>query len=570
MSSPRQVVVIGLDGVSPWLLDRLVDDGQMPRLAELRETGSYGRMRSSVNMMTPSAWTSMVTGVNPGRHGLFDFIRFVPSQHSIAVPTSLDRKAGAIWDLLGDLDAEGAILRFPMTFPARPMAGITVSDYLAPSPLHPRFTWPADLRKDILLKFGALGWVQEPMTRDLSSSGHIRRFVRTIQQGVKRSFDLVDYALEQERFALVFAVVSHTDTLLHRLVPLFAPDRARPQDVDALPAGTLRAAVSVFRDIDERLGALMDRVGSDADVILVSDHGLAPTQPGPQNLLRALLIELGYLGWEEAEETGDRSLPGRLRRLKSVIAGLLPWQLKRLLAPITEQARAAGAEKENLAPIVWEETDALVLVPNPATEIWLNLARRSPRGRVHPEDEGALEAELIEVIGGATNGLTGERAVRTVMRRDECVHGPWSHHVADLLAIFEQDGPCEELIAHAVDGTEVRVTTGSPGACTVPFAGHHEPWGFVAAHGPRIARGVADVECDVSDLMPTLAYILSGRVPQGLDGRLIEEMIDPEALRGRPPESGPPVPPPREDEGYEYTEAERAEVEGRLKDLGYL
>jgi predicted AlkP superfamily phosphohydrolase/phosphomutase len=266
----------------------------------------------------------------------------------------------------------------------------------------------------------------------------------------------------------------------------------------------------------------------------------------------------------------DRSLAGRLRSLKAKLAGMLPWQLKRLLSPITEEARAIGAEQENLSPIVWDRTDALVLTQNPVAEVWLNLAERSPRGRVPPERREALEEELRDFLLGVTAADSGRPVVEQVLRREDCVHGPWSHHVADLLVAFDQSEPCEEVLARGRDGTTIHVDSTSPGTSEVQFCGHHEPWGFIAAHGPDIARGIEDVECHVRDLMPTLAYLLTGEVPEGLDGKLIESLIAPESLQARPPVEGPPVPPPEGDDEYTYTEAERADVEQRLRDLGYL
>jgi predicted AlkP superfamily phosphohydrolase/phosphomutase len=82
--SPR-TVVIGLDGVAWRLLEPLIEHGSMPRLASLRARGAWGTLDSTVPTYTPPAWTSAITGVNPGRHGIYGFIE----GHAQASTTSL-------------------------------------------------------------------------------------------------------------------------------------------------------------------------------------------------------------------------------------------------------------------------------------------------------------------------------------------------------------------------------------------------------------------------------------------------------------------------------------------------
>src|SRR5918992_5039514 len=78
MSPQPRIAVIGLDGATFRVLDPLMKAGAMPALASLRARGLEATLRSTVPTYTPPAWVSMVTGVNPGRHGIFGFLAGTP------------------------------------------------------------------------------------------------------------------------------------------------------------------------------------------------------------------------------------------------------------------------------------------------------------------------------------------------------------------------------------------------------------------------------------------------------------------------------------------------------------
>src|SRR5262249_36721875 len=73
-----KVIVLGLDGLEPKIVDRLLCAGELPHLARLRAEGGYGRVATTCPAQTPVAWSTFATGTNPGGHGIFDFIRRDP------------------------------------------------------------------------------------------------------------------------------------------------------------------------------------------------------------------------------------------------------------------------------------------------------------------------------------------------------------------------------------------------------------------------------------------------------------------------------------------------------------
>ena len=70
----RRVIFLGLDGLDPRLTETYLAQGKLPNLAKLREQGSYHRLRTTFPALSPVAWSTFATGVNPGRHNIFDFL----------------------------------------------------------------------------------------------------------------------------------------------------------------------------------------------------------------------------------------------------------------------------------------------------------------------------------------------------------------------------------------------------------------------------------------------------------------------------------------------------------------
>ena len=75
------IFVLGVDGLDPVILDRLIEEGRMPHFADLARTGSYHRLGTSNPPQSPVAWSNFVTGRDPGGHGVYDFVHRDPATY---------------------------------------------------------------------------------------------------------------------------------------------------------------------------------------------------------------------------------------------------------------------------------------------------------------------------------------------------------------------------------------------------------------------------------------------------------------------------------------------------------
>ena len=143
----KKVIVIGLDGLEPTIVDALLQRGELPNLERLRRLGGYSRVATTTPAQTPVAWSTFATGRNPGGHGIFDFIRRDPktylpdlalnryeSRGPFLPPRAVNlRRAPAIWDRLTEAGLPSAVVRCPATFPpdairGRMLSGMGVPD----------------------------------------------------------------------------------------------------------------------------------------------------------------------------------------------------------------------------------------------------------------------------------------------------------------------------------------------------------------------------------------------------------------------------------------------------------
>jgi len=150
-TSHRHVVVIGIDGLDPDMVVARIERGIMPNFASLHERGSFARLETSIPPQSPVAWSNFITGMDPGGHGIFDFIhrdtstylplfstaRVTEPEHTLRVgpwviPLSagkaqLLRKGEAFWQILDRHHVPHTIIRVPANFPPAPSKGRTLS-----------------------------------------------------------------------------------------------------------------------------------------------------------------------------------------------------------------------------------------------------------------------------------------------------------------------------------------------------------------------------------------------------------------------------------------------------------
>jgi predicted AlkP superfamily phosphohydrolase/phosphomutase len=152
----KRVIIVGLDGFDPDIAAQLMADGKLKNFSELSRAGTFSRLKTSTPSISPVAWSTFMTGVNPGKHNIFDFLsrdpktylpdlssaRIEPPRKRInlgkfSIPvekarTVLLRKSKPFWSLLGERGIFGTVLRVPITFPPEKFNGVLLSGMCVP------------------------------------------------------------------------------------------------------------------------------------------------------------------------------------------------------------------------------------------------------------------------------------------------------------------------------------------------------------------------------------------------------------------------------------------------------
>jgi len=155
-SRVRRVVIMGLDGLDPYLVNTYMEAGKLPNLARLKEEGTFRALRTTYPAISPVAWSSFQTGANPGKHNIFDFLArdrktYLPDLSSahiggpkrrfklgkLSIPVGkpeirLLRKSKPFWTVLGEHGVFSTVLRVPITFPPEKFRGLMLSAMCVP------------------------------------------------------------------------------------------------------------------------------------------------------------------------------------------------------------------------------------------------------------------------------------------------------------------------------------------------------------------------------------------------------------------------------------------------------
>jgi predicted AlkP superfamily phosphohydrolase/phosphomutase len=285
-----RVFLLGLDGATFTLLAPWAEQGYLPTLARLMAEGAWGPLESTIPASTPVAWNSLVTGVYPGKHGVFGFVRRRPGSYELEVVTSADRRRPAVWTLAGQAGIPSVVVDVPFTYPPDPIHGVMVSGLGTPDTAS-AFVHPPGLREVLLREFS-------PFPLDVYFSGDLPGFLDDAHRLIEHRVRLARFLLRGFPWGFAMLGIMVTDRLQHVVWHYLDPRHPR---YDAEEAGRVAPMVlDVYRRLDDGIGSLLADLPADAAVLVASDHGFGPMVRS-LSLLRWLgqagLVALGGPRW---------------------------------------------------------------------------------------------------------------------------------------------------------------------------------------------------------------------------------------------------------------------------------
>ena len=574
----RRVVVVGLDGATFDLIQPWVAQGKLPTLARLLRTSAWAPLESVLHPFTAQAWTSMVTGANQGKHRIFDFWERDFSTYGFRLTNASFRALPALWTLLSQAGRRVIVLNVPMTYPPEKVNGVLVSGWDTPG-MGAAFTYPLALKAELPALSGGQPYVIVPDDWKYSTAQRGDMVMAELLREIDVRFAVVTNLMAREPWDLTFFVVSALDGAAHFLWKYHDPAHPLYDPAANAQMFTEDPLLQVYQRADQRLGEFLATLPPDVHVLVVSDHGEGALEDieihlnlwlAQQGLLtlrtpgsrRSLGNALKWLA-AKLVDRGKRALYGRVSF--STLSRLRHWWPDKLRVTLGEESFFPGVD--------WAHT--LAYSEEVRGNIWINLKGRDPRGTVAPGVEyEALRQRIITDLQDLRDPRTGKRLVRRVWRREERFSGPFSDRLPDLLVEAEYPDLFRPRGAYAGREPVRHLTLEEMRHRRI--TGCHRPNGIFFAHGPAVQPDLSLAPASILDVAPTVLHLLGEPVPSWMDGRVLTEMLTPEALASQPVESRPQTPPlPRvnadDDTGVQsYDEAEAQEVTDRLAGLGYL
>jgi len=552
----KKVLVVGLDGATLDLVLPWIRQGHLPVLGRLVHDGSCGPLQSTLQPVTASAWATFMTGVNQGKHGLYDFVRRRTDSYKLEVTNGSMIAAPTIFDIVGQSGGRVVAVNVPYTFPPPSVNGILVSGLFAPA-VDERIVFPPSSAAKLFSQLD--GYFVTP-DYDPQAADPLSKYIGDLKKGIDYRRRLSLYLMKNEEWDLFVVVFMATDLVQHSFW-------RHMENGDNLYQG---AILEIYQHIDQALGDLLESIDDDTIVMVMSDHGAGPLYRMVN--LNRWLADAGYLSFYEPRKRPiDRT---RVRLAKSlagayrqhVPAGLRSSIRKRLGAKRFDQLKGELESTLFSSAVEWSRTIAYAL--GSGGNVYLNLEGREPAGVVSAGREyERIRTEVAEALSDIRDPDSGQPIVKRVWRREEIYSGIYLDQAPDLIIEWSDyrywgRGRYDILSAPVFEEMETLDFT------ALPLTGTHRPQGMliVWGGGAQSSRRLDDKK--IADLAPTILNLLGLPVPGYMDGHVLQDAFIPGLITSVLTVDAEPAIVDRQ--GDHYSSSQEQEIVKRLKDLGYL
>ena len=367
----KRLVVIGIDGVPYTFLKQQTDNGRLPRLAEIFRTGDFRRMNSVHPTVSSVAWSSYMTGKDPGWHNIFGFVDRTPNPFNLFIPTAKNMKAETLWESLSRQGKRVVVMNVPVTYPPRPVNGILIGGFLGTE--IDKIGYPPSINE----KLRAMDYridVDAWKGREQDKAA----FFQDLDVTLDKRVEVAEHLMETEDWDFFQVHIMETDRINHFLWEHWASG--------AEPYGS--AFLAFYERLDRHVGRLIDRIKDDPTTcsIIMSDHGFCSVKQ--EVYLNHWLEQEGYLTFDTAEPKNVKAMHPKTR--------------------------------------------AYSLIPG---RVFVNLKGREEKGSVEASEVETLRDELAERLLTMTDPDSGDPIIQRVFRREEIYSGPCLDQAADLIAV---------------------------------------------------------------------------------------------------------------------------------------
>jgi len=548
MARKQKLIIVGLDGMSPRLIEQWASDGHLPTFARLMTEGAFGLLQSTGEFSSPQAWPSFMTGVNPGKHGVLSFMVRIPGSYDVRRADASDIDAPTFFSVLSNAGCRVAALNVPFTYPAEALNGIR------------------ELAEELRAKFGSYPFHVQVKTH--ARRGRHDRGFEQVVSGMRRKWDIAQYLMDRDDWDVFTLVFVETDAAHHYFWHMTDPRHPRYQSRERERYGDL--LLRTYQATDDVLANLLQRLDDETTLLILSDHGSAIDNRG-RLYVRSFLEHMGLLVSRSSPMHRLLVAPGarRTRAAFEQLHSILPTSVKvrlyhsRRVGRLVERFFSRSLSVSN----DWSRTKAYCYYWE--TSPWINTKGRDPQGIVEAgEDYEGVRDYLMQKLREARDPATGEPATKAVFTREELYQGPHLDRSPDIVVWWNEDTVLQGLTCKRDGETQERVASAAM-MDDMGNTGAHHPQGVFLAWGNGVRPGARPVGAHIVDVAPTALALMGYQPLRHMDGRVLDEAFQDGHLSGSTREAVV-AGPSRERRRHAYSETEETAVQSRLKDLGYL
>jgi predicted AlkP superfamily phosphohydrolase/phosphomutase len=499
-----RTVIFGVDGLTFRILHPLMERGDLPNFRRLAQEGCEAILESKYPPLTPPAWMSLSTGLKPARHGVYDFWEYEEQQEQGSARRArvqTRRKGGkAIWNILSEYSKQVLVINVPSTYPPETVNGIMVSGYMTPSS-EVDFVYPASFKEELYREVP--GYEIDLDLRSIFKgklSGRTERLVNAALHMTEQRIALTMYLLKEKPWDLCYVVFVGPDRLQHLLW----------EEASALDASTNQ----YFHLLDHALGLILEQLGPDDNLFVVSDHGFQGISRSfdiNEYLLSKGLLSLGSSNQQSNAANLKHSVKHALGRV-----GLLSLARKAKRA-----LKSAGMMKKPyvdlhqplLNDIDWEHT--LAHAPSYSgfggayADIFLSKDMSAER-----------IAELCEDLKRQVDPKNGRPLIDAIYTTEVFGTGPYAPSEPHLL-LLPTDGITFRMSLGNKRLWDEAMVANDPGK----RCGSHQKDGVLYAFGGGFKRGFKAPNAEIYDVVPTVLRGMGLPLPYAFDGRVLDELF---------------------------------------------
>jgi len=490
MNNHPKVLVLGLDGGTWNVIKPLVEQGKLPTIAKLMRNGCYGDLESCIPPITFPAWKCYSTGKNPGKLGVFGFVRVNTSESTIETPvsSSLFFKSREIWDYLGDSGVLCGVINMPTTYPPKKIRGFMISHYLIETQ---GYTYPKTLEKELVEKFN---YRLTPENLYMTDS---EKTIEDCKKLILKRFEVAEYLIENFNPKFLHLTIFYIDHIQHYYWKFMTNSENVIKDFYILIDNKLKDILAKF-------------CNENTYIFIMSDHGFAPLRY-EFNIAKwlidnGLLVISSKLNMYKLLLRLNISTETIVKFCKSIriydfLRRAIPAKIQlKLYESLPSKRKGVGVR----SAVDWNKSKVLAF----EGQIYIN-TKLLPR---HSEEYNDLRRSLIDKLKNM-RGPDGKLVFRGVYTKDEVYSGDFLDYAPDVVLVPNEGYMCVSKLALSE-------------WLTPQWSAHHQPYGIFIAYGPDVKKGCEVEGVRIYDIAPTILHLYGLPIPRDMDGRVLEEIFE--------------------------------------------